>query len=131
VPLGTPLHGDPNHYGLSAEYRPFNAVPQFLVLRILEMKNILLNFDQMPDSLKEFTLRYVKQCDDCGYCTQTDKTGKRKPLHIEVCYHGSYRVCPLYPGFNFCFEELDEELAARIREFLGFMEATLTNKLAG
>jgi hypothetical protein len=22
-----------------------------------------------------------------------------------------YRLCPLYPGFNFCFTRLDEELA--------------------
>ena len=126
VPVGTPMHGDPYHYGVSADYRPDAAVPQYLVLRILEMKNILLEFDALPNNLKDFVIQYVKKCDDCGYCTQTDKTGKRQPLHITVTHHGEHCVCPLYPGFNFCFTQLDDALVANLMAFLDVMDRRFT-----
>ncbi len=122
VPVGTPMHGDPYHYGVSADYRPDAAIPQYLVLRILEMKDILLNFAVLPENLKEFVIQHAKKCDDCGYCTQTDKTGKRQPLHITVNHNGEYTICPLYPGFNFCFTELDDALTMNLISFLDLMD---------
>jgi hypothetical protein len=122
VPLGSPLHGDPHHFGISAEYKPDAAIPQFLVLRIIEMKNLLLKFDQMPDHLKTFVIQTAKKCDQCGYCTQTDKSGKRNRQAIHVFHNGEYCICPLYPGFNFCFTALDEGLASNLIAFLEFMD---------
>lgn len=129
VPLGSPLHGDPHHYGISAEYRPDVTIPQYLVLRILDMKNILLRFGRMSSSLQEFVVKHAKKCDECGYCTQTDKSGKRKPLCIDVFHKGEHRsICPLYPGFNFCFTALDEELAMNLVAFLDFMDKHITGE---
>jgi hypothetical protein len=130
VSLGNPIAGDPHHYGISAEYTPYTAVPQFLVLRILEMKNLLLKFDQMEPSLKDFVIQYAKKCDHCRYCTQTDKTGKRKELAISVIHNGEYHICPLYPGFNFCFSTLDETMAQNLMSFLDFMEKHLSGELS-
>jgi hypothetical protein len=130
APLGNPLHGDPNHYGIAAEYKPEIAIPQYLVLRILDMKNILLQFDLMPKTLPEFILKYAKECDHCGYCTQTDKTGKRKSLEIDVFQDGSRFICPLYPGFRFCFTQLDDGLVTDLMAFLGFMDKNLQGELS-
>jgi len=127
VPLGSPQHGDPFHYGISAEYKASAAIPQFMVLRIVEMSDMLLKFDRMPDGLKRFVVQYIKKCDDCKYCIQTDKTGKRKQLHIDLAYDGGYLVCPLYPGFNFCFTELNDNLVQGLTAFLDFMDLHITS----
>jgi hypothetical protein len=37
-----------------------------------------------------------------------------------------YKVCPLYPGFNFCFTGLDIELVMNLIAFLDFMDGHLT-----
>ena len=93
--MGTPMHGDPYHTGISFDYRPDAAVPQYMVLRILKMKEILLAFQELPLRLKSFILKHVKKCDMCGYCTQTDKTGKRLPLSVEIGETGaSYQALP-------------------------------------
>lgn len=129
VPLGNSLHGDPNHYGLAAEYKPEIAEPPYLLVRILDMKNILLKFDRMPAALRDFIVRYAKECDHCGYCTQTDKSGKRKSLEIDVYRDGSKFICPLYPGFNFCFTQLDQALTEDLIAFLGFMHKNLQGQV--
>jgi len=127
VPLGDPKHGDPYHYGISAEYKPDAAIPQFLILRILDMKYILLKFELQSNNLQKFIIQHAKKCDNCRYCTQTDKSGKRPQLYIDVFHEGAaYRICPLYPGFNFCFTELDEELTMNLMAFLDFMDRHLS-----
>jgi hypothetical protein len=125
VPLGYPIHGDPHHYGISAEYTAYAVIPQFLVLRIIEMKNILLKFERMSPELKKFTIQHTKKCDDCRYCTQTDKSGKRKQIYITVSYEGEYKLCPLYPGFTFSFTKLDDLLVTNLIAFLDFMEGVI------
>jgi len=127
-PLGSPLHGDHFHYGISAEYKHEAVAPQFMVLRILEMKDLLLKFDQMESHLKDFVIQYAKKCDLCRYCTQTDKTGKRKELAIPVTHGTIYNICPLYPGFNFCFSTLDEPLSNQLMAFLDFMDEHIMGK---
>jgi C4-type Zn-finger protein len=34
----------------------------------------------MNEELKELVFTRTGVCKNCGYCTQTDKTGKRKPV---------------------------------------------------
>jgi hypothetical protein len=83
----------------------------------------------MSNSLQEFVVQHAKKCDECGYCTQTDKSGKRKPLYVDVFHNGEHRsICPLYPGFNFCFTALDEELAMNLVAFLDFMDKHMTGE---
>jgi hypothetical protein len=122
-PLGNPLHGDPNHTGVSFEYKPDVAIPQYLVIRILGMKEMLLRFEDMSADLQDFVWQHCKHCDNCNYCTQTDKSGKKKRLFIEVtCRVGTAKLCPLYPGFSSTFELLDEKLYKNIVEYLEFMD---------
>jgi hypothetical protein len=126
APLGLPIYGDPHHYGLAFEYRSDAAVPQYMVLRILDMKNLLLKFQNMPENLQAFIVQTAKKCDNCKYCTQTDKSGQRQPLRVRVSYHGEYDICPLYQGCYFCFTTLDENLVENLEAFLDFMDQHLT-----
>jgi hypothetical protein len=123
TPLGNPLYKDPNHTGVSFDYRPDAAVPQSMVVRIVGYRDLLPRFDQMPGRVKALVWSHTKKCDDCGYCTQTDKTGKRLPLHVPVTYGGeAARLCPLYPGFSFTFERLTPDLCEDVLAFLAFMD---------
>jgi hypothetical protein len=130
TPLGSPLFGDSNHTGVSFDYRMDTQVPQYMVLRILRMKELLLHYEEMSSVLKEFVWKYGKHCDNCNYCTQTDKTGKRQTVAIEInSPWGTGRLCPLFPGFNFTFEKLDDLLYTRITQFLEFMDRTMSTLL--
>jgi hypothetical protein len=123
TPIGNPLFGDTNHTGVSFDYRPDTSVNQYMLLRIQRMRDLLLHYDEMSPELKEFIWKYCKHCDNCNYCTQTDKTGKRQQVAIEInSPWGADRLCPLYPGFSFTFEKLDELLYQRITQFLEFMD---------
>ncbi|MCJ7737563.1 MAG: hypothetical protein MUQ10_09665 [Anaerolineae bacterium] len=82
----------------------------------------------MADDLKDFVVGTAKKCDECGYCTQTDKTGKRKRLAIEVSHHDVSSICPLYPGFSFTFTELGERLTTNLMAFLDFMDRHISGR---
>ncbi|MHB1317210.1 MAG: hypothetical protein ACYCYF_01185 [Anaerolineae bacterium] len=123
TPLRNPLYVDPNHTGISFDYQRDAAIPQYVVLRIRGMKGLLERFAAMPDRLQAFVLEHCKVCDDCGYCTQTDKTGKRRPQHVWVTRGEQHiRLCPLYPGFTFTFTALDPALYEDLVAFLTFMD---------
>jgi hypothetical protein len=62
----------------------------------------------------------------CGYCTQTDKTGKRKPAFLTVEHNGQHDLCLMFPGFGYTWQQLDGALAADIQAFLAFVDTTLT-----
>jgi hypothetical protein len=121
--IGSPLHGDPNHTGISFDYKAEALVPQYMVLRILGLKELLIRFDEMSPDLKDFVWLHCKHCDNCGYCTQTNKSGKRQAACIKTtCRQGTARLCTLYPGFYSTFEQLDEKLYDNITEYLAFMD---------
>jgi hypothetical protein len=123
--IGSPLFGDLNHTGVAFDYRPDTRVPQYMVLRIVRMKEHLLRYDEMNPVLKDFVWKCCKHCDNCNYCIQTDKTGKRQRVAIGInSPWGTDSLCPLFPGFNFTFERLDDQLYERIIEFLEFMDRT-------
>lgn len=122
APLGNSLFGDPNHIGLSFEYRPDVTVPQYAVLRIVKMKEILNQIENAPESVKEFVLKYQKKCNNCKYCTQTDKSGK-KPKQVVVV--DNIEICALYPGFNFCFTKIDDKQVTDIIDLIEFMVKVL------
>lgn len=107
--------------GLSFEYSIIMKKKKYFGLRILHMKEILDKFDLMSDSLKSFIVTHTKQCDMCGYCI-FNKWDKRKPLSVAVSHNGKYKLCPIFPGYRYCFNEMDESLSKNIMEFLLFMD---------
>jgi hypothetical protein len=116
------------HTGIAAVYEPERLLPAVFGLCIPNgLKAFLNDFESMGDDLKAFVAERTHKCSNCRYCVQTDKTGKRPMARIPVNFHGMpYDLCPLYPGWSYSWRSLDDALADRLIEFLGFMDATLT-----
>jgi hypothetical protein len=123
VELGNSISGDPHHIGFAYEYKYEAQVPQYAVPRIVRYKDILLHFAEMPENLQKFVLNHTKHCDNCRYCTQTDKSGKRPQATVFVTE--TVGLCPYYPGFSISFTEIDTKRAADIIELMEFMEKIL------
>lgn len=82
---------------------------------------LLQYYDEMDNDLKNLTYTRLKVCDGCGYCTQTDKTGKRKPVCMKLTYNGETKnKCPLYPWF--VWNDIDEVTMRSIIKLFEFAE---------
>jgi hypothetical protein len=114
------------HGGLSIEYDWIRKSPLLFALRIPEFKTLVQHLDTMSNQTKGFVVRHTKHCDNCGYCTQTDKTGKRRPAFLTVEHNGRHDLCLMFPGFGYTWQKLDDSLASDIRTFLVFADDTLT-----
>lgn len=111
------------HTGISARYDVLVKEPPVFGLCIPRMREVLAAFDKMDESLQGFVVARTKQCDGCRYCVQTDKTGKRPLARIPVRHGGKeVHLCPLFPGYGFCWNALDDDLVDRMIGMLGFMD---------
>jgi hypothetical protein len=117
--------GERTHGGLSMEYDWLRKHPVFFGLRIPEFKTLVQHFDAMPEQTQEFVVRHTKHCDRCGYCTQTDKTGKRPRAFLTVEHDGPQELCLMFPGFGYTWQKVDGSLASDIQSFLTFVDVTL------
>lgn len=62
------------------------------------------HYDSFDQDLQQFVFTRLKNCDSCGYCIQTDKSGKRQKIcRIMTCGDISEQKCPLFPNFTFNF----------------------------
>jgi hypothetical protein len=118
--------GERVHSGLAFEYSWIQKNPMLFGLRIPMFKTLLQHFDAMPNQVKEFVVRHTKHCDACGYCTQTDKTGKRPRAFMTVEYNGEHALCTMFPGFGYTWQSLGRSVVADIQAFLTFTDTTLT-----
>lgn len=60
------------------------------------------SFDSFDEKLKSFVFTRLNDCSSCGYCTQTDKSGKREKLARVMELNGTKKLkCPLFPNFTF------------------------------
>jgi hypothetical protein len=65
----------------------------------------------------------TKKCDRCRYCVQTDKTGKRPLANLPVSYSGrELHLCPYFPGYNYCWTALSDDLVDDMIAMMGFMD---------
>lgn len=63
--------------------------------------NLLHSYEQIDSDLQTFIFSRLKDCDACGYCTQTDKSGKKKKRAQLLLCNGEARLkCSLYPRFS-------------------------------
>lgn len=118
------------HTGISAQYDAYVRDPASMGVCIpYGLKRFLEEFDSMSGDVKDFVVQHTKRCDGCGYCVQTDKTGKRPPACIPVAYEQTdYKLCPYFPGYTFCWSSVDEPLADQIIAFLAFMDGYAKDK---
>ena len=91
--------------------------------RVPNFRIALSHFEEMNHVLKELTFSRTKICDGCGYCTQMDKTGKRRPLTLDLKYNGKeLGKCPLFP--NLTWRYIDKNEVEHIKELFDFTEVT-------
>jgi hypothetical protein len=114
------------HGGISAQYDSFMKNPVLFSLRIPYYKKLLQQFEQMEEQEKKFIVAVGKKCGNCRYCVQTDKTGKRELAYIKVINNGEYKICTYFPGFQYCWEYLDQDIVNNIIGLLKFSEKIFT-----
>jgi hypothetical protein len=117
--------GERTHGGISAQYDSLMKDPQLFSLRIPYYKQLLHQFEQMEKEERDFIVKTGKKCDNCGYCIQTDKTGKRELVFISVYNKQEYKMCPYFPAFQYCWEYLDQNIVNNIIGLLTFTDKIL------
>jgi hypothetical protein len=112
------------HTGVSAQYEPLLQHPPVFGLCIPNgLKTYLNVFDSMDKQIQGFIVSRTKKCNGCRYCVQTDKTKSRPLAYIKVKYEQKeYNLCPYFPGYSFCWTNIDHDLADRLIEILAFMD---------
>jgi hypothetical protein len=93
-------------------------------LRVPFYTELLNRLDLAGYETAVFLLHRTKQCDNCGYCTQTDRTGKRNKLAIAITdqQNVTRNFCPLYPGFMLKWSCLDHQLVDNFIKVMQFEE---------
>ena len=113
------------HGGISAQHDALMKNPPLFSIRIPYYKALLEHSEKMTIEVKEFVIKQGKKCDNCRYCVQMDKTGKKPLSFITIEYNGNYKMCTYFPGFQYCWEYLDKTIIDNIIEFLKFTNKTL------
>ncbi len=113
------------HTGIAVSYDGMVQEPPSLGLCIPHgLKKYLEAFDSMDTGLKGFVAANTKECDACGYCTQTDKTGTRPRACIPVTHNGmKHRLCPFFPGYSFCWTSVNGARVDELIAMLSFMDS--------
>lgn len=82
------------HTGISAQYDFYVQQPTVFGLCIPNGLKIYLSaFDSMSTKNQSFVVDRTKKCDGCRYCVQTDKTGSRPLVYIQITHE---QKCTIY-----------------------------------
>jgi len=91
-------------------------------LRLPRFKELLAYFDEMDDQVKTFAAARTKKCNDCGYCTQTDKTRTRSKAYVPEEHNGRHNLCTLFPGFSYVWSAVDTVTASEMIALLSCID---------
>ncbi len=109
---------------LHISYRWRDRLQMCYEFRVPSFRLLLGHYEEMEYALKELCFIRTKVCDNCGYCTQTDKSGQRKKLALPLKYpDGEMLKCPLWPWFT--WSELDGETISKMERLFLFAEEKL------
>lgn len=113
------------HFIVSFRWR--DRLQMCFEFKVPAFRRLLGYYDQMEYALGELCYMRTKVCDNCGYCTQTDKSGKRAKFALPLKYPGGVTLkCPLWPWFT--WNELDNETIEKIKKLFLFVEEKLYAK---
>ncbi len=109
-------------------YYDFRKLEQMIFeFKVPQLRNVLKYYDQLDAELKALVFNRTKICDGCGYCTQTDKSGKRKHLALTLELDGEIKPkCPLFPSF--VWDDVNEEIIRLVKKLYDFSEEVLYSK---
>lgn len=115
------VYPDKDYGNFIAQFRVRDKEQMCYSYRIPQFRRLLTFYDEMPAEMQEACFHRTKTCDGCGYCTQTDKTGKRARLDTPLTWQGqTLRKCPLWPYFG--WNELTEETLDGMEYIYHFVE---------
>lgn len=126
-----------NHYDIGVKYEKEYPKKQMAYMKIYydwkkvnplifdfkapHFSRILKFYDQMDDELKDMVFNKTKTCDGCGYCVQTDKTGKRPKLAQRLEFNGVAKLkCPLFPSFE--WDKVNIKMISKVKMLFDFAE---------
>lgn len=110
------------HLNISFRWR--DRLQMCFEFKVPAFRKLLGYYEQMEYTLGELCYMRTKVCDNCGYCTQTDKSGKRVKLALPLKYPGGVTLkCPLWPWFT--WNELDQATIEKIQKLFLFAEEKL------
>lgn len=95
-------------------------------LRVPYFDDLLKQSDKMNNQVKNFIINTSKKCNNCRYCIQTDKTGKRPLIFIKV---DGYKICPLFCGFQYRWKSLNHETVKNMIEMLKFIDEVFKERI--
>jgi hypothetical protein len=111
------------HSGIEFTFEELRYNQLLIGLRVPYFTDVLKAMDKADEKVKNYVVHQSKRCDNCGYCTQTDKTGTRPKQYIPVQYDGKvYYICPLFCGFMHRWRKLNDEIVNNIIMFLSFVD---------
>lgn len=97
------------------------VTPLIFECKAPHFSKVLKQYDQMDTTLKDMVYNKTKTCDGCGYCTQTDKTGKRPRLAQVLEWNGNKKPkCPLFPSF--VWDKADDKMIDIVTKLFDFSE---------
>jgi hypothetical protein len=92
-----------------------------LKIQIYNFRTLLLQYEVLEDDLKSVIFYSMKTCDNCGYCTQTDKSGTRQVMSTVRQYkEKSLLKCPLFPNLE--WYDLDSNTITNIKKIFELSE---------
>lgn len=118
------------HTGVSMRHDYYAQNPAVLGLLIPGgMRPHLLRFAEMGETLQSFVMERARRCDGCGYCVQTDKTGKKPRACVPIEHGGAtHSLCTYFPGFSYCVTALSGPIVERMISFLAFMDEQIETR---
>jgi hypothetical protein len=121
TPDGLFIVYDHDHIGFEAWFSALQEPPYGYKLVIQKPRDILSNFDTLPQTVRKFIVDYHAKCDNCGYCSQRNH-GKSKPFTIYAEYEGKkYPFCPINHVYSYCWDVLSDELVDGIIAYLDYL----------
>ena len=70
----------------------------YFEFKVPEFRSMLNAYNEMEKEFQELIFKRLKTCDGCGYCTQTDKSGKRPRIALKLTLgETTANKCPLFP----------------------------------
>lgn len=106
------------------DWRKIN--PLIFDFKAPHFSKVITFYDQMDDELKDMVFNKTKTCDGCGYCVQTDKTGKRPKLAQCLELNGVKKPkCPLFPSFG--WDNVNMKMISKVKKLFDFAESSEIN----
>lgn len=112
------------YMNISYGWKKVKVNPMIFDFKAPHFSKVIKFFDQMDPELKALVFNRTKICDGCGYCIQTDKTGKRPRLTLLLELNGDKKAkCPLFPSF--VWGSVNEEMICKVKDLFDFTESVL------